>query len=270
MTDVGVVVVNYKSDGETVQFLRHLAAAPMPDACSRRVVVVDNGGTLRRSAVEGEGEPCSLLKPKENLGYLNGGNVGIRSIREQHEECPEWWIVANPDLRVSPTFFQRLLRLSWTDSVALLGPDIRERRAWARNPFHPERPSARWVRSRVALFSSTLLAASYVTAAHLKRRLMAPPSVPKESKRIYAPHGSLMVFHRRFFDQGGTLEYEGFLYGEEIHVAEQIRQLGLDVLWAPSLCAYHRGRSAVAGVPAGRRYEWWRESYDFLYHTYFR
>lgn len=268
--DVGIVVVNYKSDVETGRFLRRLAATPMPDACTRGVVVVDNGGTLKRSSVEREREPCVLVQPQTNRGYLNGANVGITAFEERWEARPEWWIVANPDLRLSAPFFQRLLKSSWPDSVALLGPDVREERAWPRNPFHVQRPPARWVRSRVALFSSTQLAEAYVRAARVKRRVMDPPSVPAEPTRIYAPHGSLMVFHRRFFERGGTLEYEGVLYGEEIHVAEQIRQLGMDVLWAPSLTARHQGRRAVADIPAARRYRWWRESYAFLYQTYFR
>jgi GT2 family glycosyltransferase len=115
-----------------------------------------------------------------------------------------------------------------------------------------------------------MLTAAYVEAARWKRVMADPPSIPVKPKRIYSTHGSLMIFHNRFFERGGTLEYGGFLYGEEIHVAEQVRQMGLDILWTPSLQAYHQGGATMEMVSIDQRRQWWKESYEFLYQTYFR
>lgn len=267
---VGIVVVHYRSKLDTVRFLRRLSAAPMPEGASRRVLVVDNGGELNDSTIRGGDEEVRLVRPDRNLGYLNGANFGIEGFLTQHEEHPEWWIVTNPDVRVNPTFFQTLLGRSWPKTIGLLSPDVREERAWPRNPFHQQRPTALWIRSRFILFSIIPLASLYVQAAQWKRAIAQPPSVPGGGERIYATHGSLMIFHRRFFERGGTLEYEGFLYGEEIHVAEQARQMDLEIRWAPSLRAFHRGRTDVDLVSMAERFQWWKESYEFLYRSYFR
>jgi hypothetical protein len=58
-------------------------------------------------------------------------------------------------------------------------------------------------------------------------------------ERIYAPHGSFLLFHRSYFEAGGTLRYGTFLFGEEIFVAETARQLGLAIVHDPRLVVEH-------------------------------
>lgn len=241
----------------------------MPEGTSRRVIVVDNGGGISDSLLS-RWENVSLIRTGENLGYLNGANVGKNALIEQIGGSPNWWILANADICVSPVFFQRLLTGPWANSIALLSPDVREDQAWPRNPFHHQRPSSLKILSRIALFSTKTLTDAYVKAARWKRVIATPPSIPAKPKRIYSTHGSLMVFHNRFFERGGTLEYGGFLYGEEIHVAEQVRRMGLNILWAPSLQAHHQGGTAMELVSMDQRRKWWKQSYAFLYRTYFQ
>jgi len=263
---VGIVVAHYHSATDLCYFLRSLFRAPMPEGTTRRVVVVNNGGSLppdvNRSGVR-------IIQPKTNLGFLNGCCYGVERFVAKEGEHPQWWIVANADLRIDPSFFYRLLRHRWPSSIGWLCPDIRESDAWPRNPFHAERPTTRWMRNRVRLFSSSWLTVPYVTAARWKRTMSTPPAVPPSPTSIYAGHGSLALLHRRFFQKGGTLSYEGFLYGEEIHLAEQMRCLGLQVWWSPSLHAIHRGGSVIDGIPISQRRVWWEESYRYLCETYF-
>lgn len=263
---VGVVVVHYHSAVDLHYFLRSLAQAPMPEEAPRRVVVVNNGGTLP-SDIERSG--VQVVQPGSNLGFLNGSCYGVERFVAEEGEHPQWWIVANPDVRFRPSFFHRLLQAKWPSATGWVCPDIREANAWPRNPFHIDRPTARWMQRRVRLFSSPWLTVPYVTAARWKQAWGRPPSVPAEPTAIYAGHGSLVLLHRRFFQRGGTLSYDGFLYGEEIHLAEQMRDLGLEVWWAPVLQAIHRGGGVINGIPIAQRREWWEDSYRYLYQTYF-
>jgi len=266
--EVGIVAVHYRQTADTVQFLRALDRSPMPEGMNRRAVVVDNSGDFPADAWDGD-VSVHQVRPEENLGYINGGHCGIEGYLEEEGRHPQWWILANPDLRFCPSFFHRLLQKQWPPSTGWVCPDIREASAWPRNPFHTDRPTARWMRKRVRLFSSSWLTVPYVTAARWKRAWTTPPAVPPEPRPIYAGHGSLAVLHRRFFKQGGTLSYDGFLYGEEIHLAEQMRRLGLGVWWGPSLRASHRGGGIINRIPISQRRVWWEESYRYLYKAYF-
>jgi hypothetical protein len=64
----------------------------------------------------------------------------------------------------------------------------------------------------------------------------------KADKRgvIYAPHGALIAFHRRYFRAGSNpFEHDAFLFNEEITVAEGARQRGLQVLFVPDVVVRH-------------------------------
>lgn len=265
---IGIVVVHYYNTPEVRRYVRALAKSPMPKGKRREIVIVNNGGDLPESLARRHSN-VEVVRPKANLGYGNGCSVGVTTFEERKGVQPEWWIVSNTDVRFKPSFFQRLHHASWPTNAALLAPDIRETNAWPRNPFYRHRPPSKKVRRRILLLSSSFLLRLYITAAQWKRSLARPPAVPLDPRPIYAAHGSLLVFHRCFFDQGGTLSYDGFLYGEEIHVAEQIRRMGLQVLWAPSLQARHQQGTTMNDVPIKSRCKWWRESYEFLYQTYF-
>src|SRR3954469_4439982 len=58
--------------------------------------------------------------------------------------------------------------------------------------------------------------------------------------KIYAPHGSFLVLSKEYFRAGGTLDFPCFLFGEEIYLAENLRRLGLDVVYEPSLEVVHQ------------------------------
>ena len=49
-----------------------------------------------------------------------------------------------------------------------------------------------------------------------------------------------MLFASSYFDKGGTLNYPSFLFGEELFVAEQARQLNLTTVFEPSLKIEHQ------------------------------
>jgi len=260
---VGVVTIHYHNSADLVCFLESLDRARMPEEATRKVVVVNNGGNVQKL------NGAFVVQPETNLGYINGCHLGIERFADLYGGHPKWWVVTNTDLRVNPSFFSCLLQKSWPTSVGWLCPDIREERNWPRNPFHPRRPTARWMRNRVRLLSSSWLTVPYVKASQWKRAWMPPPPVPSESRAIYAGHGSLMVLHRKFFQKGGTLRFGGFLYGEEIHLAEQMNRLGLKVQWTPSLRAMHQGAGVLEQIPITRRRIWWEESYRYLRNLYF-
>lgn len=62
---------------------------------------------------------------------------------------------------------------------------------------------------------------------------------------VYAPHGSLMIFPRRFFESGGHLRYPIPLFGEEEFVGDMARSIGMPVVWVPSLRSEHFSSYAI-------------------------
>src|SRR2546427_119628 len=82
------------------------------------------------------------------------------------------------------------------------------------------------------------------------RRRRSKPASMQNGRRefIYAPHGALFIFSRRYFEAGGYLDGNLFLYGEEISVAEICRSLGLPVIYEPSLRVLHNEHQSTGRV----------------------
>jgi GT2 family glycosyltransferase len=86
---------------------------------------------------------------------------------------------------------------------------------------------------------------------------------------IYAPHGAAVFLHPRFFARGGTIHYRGFMYGEEIHIAEQARSCGLEVVMAPDLRIEHEGSFTTGTLTCERRRRWQQDSSRIAWEDYF-
>ena len=91
-----------------------------------------------------------------------------------------------------------------------------------------------------------------------------------EPRDIYAAHGSMFGLSRTFFERGGRIGYESFLYGEEIHIAEQSRRLGLRVRFEPSLVVRHEAKAVTGQQHVSQRRRWKYDSMRYLFQTYFR
>jgi GT2 family glycosyltransferase len=86
---------------------------------------------------------------------------------------------------------------------------------------------------------------------------------------IYAAHGSAVFIRDTFFRRGGSLRFGGFMFGEEIHLAEQARRLGLSVLYLPTIRVIHGGGSTTMRVHTRERRRWHLESARVLWNQYF-
>ena len=86
---------------------------------------------------------------------------------------------------------------------------------------------------------------------------------------IYAPYGALLIFSRDYFAKGGDFAHPGFLYGEEIFVAEACRETGLEVILWPELKADHREHSATGVVQSKSKIRFQYESLTRLIERYF-
>jgi GT2 family glycosyltransferase len=88
-------------------------------------------------------------------------------------------------------------------------------------------------------------------------------------RTIYAPQGSCLVFSRRYFEQGGSLEYPAFLFGEEIFVAETVLRLGLQVVYDPRLRVWHDEHASTGRLRSRKLARYVGQSAAYLADTFF-
>lgn len=234
------VAVNYRGSASVGPFLDSLDAQTCGDWSA---VVVDNSCDRAevnrlRTLARGRGR-VKVVVALDNLGYFGGANWHLR----QQAHRPEWTVVCNVDLELATDFVANVLagdlgQHVTAPAITALPSGVQQ------NPFMRSRPTVSAMLRRAAVYALPPVARLYATLATMngRRRAGAPPGDPCD---IYAPHGSIIAVHRRFFESGGTLEHPVFLYNEELTVAEQVRNLDATIRFDPAVQVTHREHQAT-------------------------
>ncbi len=242
--EILILAVIYNTHAETLRYLKSIeTVAPgnialvLADNSDREVPV----GFVEKTA----GCPfVTYLKTGKNLGYFGGAREAFNCYQASHAALPRWILVTNVDIVFTPGFFLQLAALPDSPGLGMVAPAILSERWHADyNPKISQRYSRKKLHFYLFLYSSFLIHNAFLAAAYLKRwingRMSGPPAEgmpePRPAERIYAPHGSCLVFHRNYFERGGTIDLPNFLFGEEVLVAETARQLNLDVMYHPEM-----------------------------------
>jgi GT2 family glycosyltransferase len=241
-----LICVKYGADEETSEYLESVRGLRGQE--NLRVLVVDNTIDGRPPQLLTRDNYATIHAPA-NLGYFGGARYGL-SLYLQHNSPPDWVAISNVDLVISDReFLTHLAQLSHDPRIGVVAPSIRSTLTGKdQNPYLRARPTAarmhmyKWLyRSRLILNTYELAAAAFHRAHSASLKLKASSVDEKQNlpETIYAPHGSFMILSNNYFARGGDLQFPGFLFGEEIYIAESIRRLGLEVVYEPSLQVLH-------------------------------
>jgi len=274
-----IICVDFRSENSTRCLIGDLLC--QEGACLR-VVIVDNGWTDQvnsRSlqALASEDWRVNLVEPRANLGYFGGADHALTEYLKLNA-LPEWVAVSNPDITFpSRAFFKRLLIWYAASPPSIVAPTIRSALSGTdQNPYLRRRPSRARMHFYKWVFRFSLPGRGYQRLSLAKLRLQhaiearRPQGIRNLApERIYAPHGSFMLFHRSYFEAGGTLRHGTFLFGEEIFVAETARQLGLAIVHDPRLVVDHRQNTPYKILSDPKLETYAREAADFVASEYF-
>ncbi len=246
-----LIAVHYGDTQPTLKLLQCFSRMEGLSECA--VLIVDNEAASCSRAELQEAMAAlpniELHQPMRNLGYFGASRAGLDSFLAQGRAMPEWVIVCNHDILIEDTNFLTKLFLQDSTTAGVIAPRIQVLPGRAdQNPFMRRRPGwLRWASLRLG-FSNYGSAAVWdwlsrkkkaARASWFARRAMTAANSHGEPQSIYAPHGSFLIFSRKYFEAGGYLDANLFLYGEEISVAEVCRSLGLPVIYEQSLCVLH-------------------------------
>lgn len=263
MTTIVFALVHYRNSAAIAGAIARLRALRIPDGWAVHILVADNSGDIQA------GIEATVVSDGHNHGYLGGAAMALNHWQSRHG-VPEWFVILNPDAALKTGALVALASASIGDDVAIVAPDVLLGGSSPQNPFLLERPSRARMRFYTIAFRSALLTRALDRLLDLKRRRARRATRPAGPAPIYAAHGSAVFINARFFARGGTLAYRSFMFGEEIHLAEQVRRLGLRVLYLPSVEVIHDGGSTTGRVDSSTRRDWHRASADVLWKDYFR
>ncbi len=251
-----VITVNYKGADASLKFLESMSR--LAGFTAVEVIIVDNasadGSAARISQCISNLANVSLLESQTNRGYFGAANWALQQYLTRGF-MPDWVIVCNNDILFQDSEFLFNLFQRDPSTVAVLAPAVIARLTGAdANPFLRRRPS-NWQMQRYKLWLSHYYLtwfkqwlAPYVRIlGHHVREWRSGATKPVHT-RIYAPHGSFIIFSRAFFDAGGAIDDGFFLYAEEFCVGEMCYRLGLPVIHDADLRVWHNAHQTTGRI----------------------
>lgn len=243
-----MICVNYKNDGETTRFVQDFLN--QTDVFDQKIIIVNNSESPSvyspLTSLASSDPRIWLLTPGKNLGYFGAASLGFIEYSKTFP-LPDWVIVSNTDIEfLHANFFSALNQFHANSTHAIVAPAIiSSLTGQDQNPNMRARPSRFRMHFYKHIFRYRKLLGLYEGLSFAKHRLRGvygriskinrlPHPIP-----IYAPHGSFIIFHRRYFEAQGSLNYGCFLFGEEIFVAETARKLNLGIIYDPRLRLRH-------------------------------
>ena len=275
-----VITVNYKSADSVLEFLANLEYAKAFSEIE--VIIVDNSpgeehASGMRAAVA-KYMNAELIESPTNRGYFGGARFAFDHYLEQRNALPDWVIVCNHDIQIEDKEFLSKLLCQDPETVGVIAPRVQAMPGRVdQNPFMMNRPGwLRWASLRFVYSTyGTATVWDWLSRRKQAVRVFLAAMGSKSSKNangrrqpIYAAHGSFFIFSRRYFEAGGILDGNLFLYGEEISVAEICRSLGLPVVYEPSLCVLHKEHRSTGKVLTRLTYEYQRKALRYLTSRY--
>jgi GT2 family glycosyltransferase len=243
------IAVAYRRSDRLVTFLRDIQAlSGWSEIVFAVVFNQPEEGAFEDLEVAWEVNGCRpelLTRSDQNLGYFGGAALALEKAQKLGVS-PRLVVVSNYDL-VFPDigFIEKLGRIKIGPDVGVVGPRVTSIASGCeQSPLMNKRPRSirMWFYSLVFSKYWTYVAYSALSGVCRKVKGLGPPTPSKEWARpspTYAVHGAFLVFTDVFFERGGSLQYPGVLFGEEIYVAEQCRDMQLEVVLHPELLVLH-------------------------------
>lgn len=181
-------------------------------------------------------------KNKKNKGYFQGANSALKHYLKKNK-TPEWIIISNPDIIINDSqFISKLFKIKEKTIIAPSIISIKTKND--QNPFLISKPSTKKMRFYKTIYNSKILTEKYTLFHTIKSRLSK--NKEKIKREIYAPHGSFIIINKEYFKRKGTLNYQGFLFGEEIFLAEEAKKENIKIIYNPTLKVFHKQNSSTS------------------------
>jgi N-acetylglucosaminyl-diphospho-decaprenol L-rhamnosyltransferase len=233
---LAVVTVAHNSDAEIEAFLSSMGVALTTAGLSDvEIVIADNSpdpvGTTRRLALAAG---ASYLALPHNRGYGAGIQAGMSTLRSD----PEYVVVANPDVVVSPDALARLLQATerWPRAGSL-GPRILDEQGGTY-------PSARSLPSLRTGVGHAVLGQLW-PANPWSRSYKSEREMTHERPAGWLS-GAFVVVRREAYEAVGGFDDAFFMYFEDVDLGRKLAAAGWENVYVPDAVVTHIGARSTS------------------------
>jgi len=222
---VGIILLNWNGEEDTVNCLSSLKYIDYPNY---EIVLVDNGsqdGSPDR--IKAKFPEITLIKNKENLGFAEGNNVGIRRLLQ---DKTDYFLLLNNDTVVDKNFLREMVSAFDRDpKIGMAGPKIyymhdRDRIWYAGGDF-------RKISGRTY---------------HIGQ-MQKDKGQFDEFKEVGFITGCALLVKREVVDKIGLLDKDYFNNYEDVDWSARAKAAGYKLMYVPTSVIWHKFAASMGG-----------------------
>ena len=209
---VSIIILNYNAGNLLLNCVDSVFKSTYPNF---EVLVVDNISTDNSHIVCKEKfEKIHLIKNKENLGYCEGNNVGIRNANG------EFIVILNPDTIVEPNWLNHLM-----SAYSKFGEGLYQPKFFSLN--------------EKLVLQSTGNMLHIFGFGFARDKGKADDEKIKSVEKINYASGTCLFTSKIVLDKVGLLDPFLFLYHDDLDLGWRAAQIGINSFYVPQSIIYH-------------------------------
>jgi len=224
-----IIILNFNGREDTLACLASLEKIKKNKGQAVKIVVVDNASTDGSiSAIKKNFPQVKIIANKENLGFSEGNNAGLKSaLKEGGDYC----LVLNNDTLVKDDFLGELLRVK----ADIVSPKI----YFAPGSEYYQRRYRKGDRGRVIWYAGGQIDWQNVLASHRGVDEVDRGQFDQIEETDFAT-GCCLLIGREVLEKVGLFDSRYFLYWEDNDLCQRAKRLGFKVCFAPRAVVWHK------------------------------
>jgi GT2 family glycosyltransferase len=210
-------------------------------------IVVDNGSTDKtQEKLRGyklQNMPFKLIRNKENLGFAEGNNVGMR---EATKRGADYVLLLNNDVILPKNLLVQLIKVAKDDKkIGLLAPKMYFAKGYE---FHKERYSNKDL-GKVIWYAGGMIDWDNIYSSHKGVDEVDKGQYDKQEETDIV-NGACALIRKEVIEDIGYLDKKIFLYWEDADYSQRARKKGWKIVYTPETHLWHKVAQA-SGIGSG-------------------
>lgn len=248
MKKVSIVILNWNGTKDTIECLKSIRQL-LTTNYQLLTIVVDNG-SKDRFEIDAPGGPSfaslrfknevRIIRNKENLGFAEGNNVGIKDVLK---DGADYVMLLNNDTLVDKNLIdESLIVFKKNVKVGVVAPKIYFAPGFE---FHKERYKKEDL-GKVFWYAGGIMNWENVLGSHRGVDEVDNGQYEKTEETDYAS-GCCMMVKREVFEKVGLFDSKYFLYYEDNDFCQRVKGKGYGVMYAPRAILWHKNAGSAGG-----------------------
>lgn len=248
MKKVAIIVLNYKSQEETVECIASLEKVHKKDL-EVEVIVVDNspqdsGGVIKDKIKKTDSLKIELIENTHNTGFTGGNNLGIVSALARGFD---FFLILNNDTLLDENFLTHLIKKA--DSDKKVGITVPKIYFAAGHEFHKNRYTKK-DQGNVIWYAGGIIDWKSCTGVHRGVDEIDTGQYNTSASTDYAT-GACMLIKRQLIENVGMFDEKHFLYYEDSDLSLRAKKKGWSIIYVPESIVWHKNAASTGGSGSG-------------------